>query len=130
MPRDTKPASLHLRMAPQLLESLRAAAHGAGCSLNAFAVQVLSAAAGDAARFRGAEQTEARTAAVAPKQEWKAKQARNDFLRYMMMELGAAAGAALVARLDADDPVHYLEWQRRRAAGEIPWDPPRLQRGA
>ena len=50
--RDSRPAVVFLRMSPQLREGLREAADRAGCSLNAFAVQILATAAGDPARFR------------------------------------------------------------------------------
>ena len=101
-------------MSPQLREGLRAAANDAGCSLNAFAVQVLSAAAGDAARFRSVAESAARTEATRPKQEWRNRMARNDFIRFMGEEMGSAAMVALVQRLDVDDPGHFLEWQEAR----------------
>ena len=103
-------------MSPQLRESLRAAAIEAGCSLNGFAIQVLSAAAGDASRFRSADESEARATAARPTQNWRHRQARNDFMRATSMEIGSPATAALVMRLDVEDPGHYLEWQRAREA--------------
>jgi hypothetical protein len=53
--RDQKPAKVTLRMTPQLHAALTTSALAAGCSLNAFAIQVLAAAAGHRARFRAVE---------------------------------------------------------------------------
>ena len=103
-------------MSPQLRESLRDAANDAGCSLNAFAVQVLSAAAGDAARFRSVAEAEVRAEAVRPKQEWKSRMARNDFMRVKGEEMGSVAMAELVRRLDAENPGYFLEWWNNRPA--------------
>jgi hypothetical protein len=103
-------------MSPQLRDSLRDAANEAGCSLNAFAVQVLSAAAGDAARFRSVTDSDARTEAARPAQEWRSRTARNDFINAMRQEMGTVAMAALVKRLDAEDPGHFLEWWNARPA--------------
>src|SRR4029079_9892789 len=50
-------AQVTLRMSPQLRDALRASALDAGCSLNAFAIQVLASAAGHRARFRGTAET-------------------------------------------------------------------------
>jgi Tfp pilus assembly protein FimV len=97
-------------MSPQLRESLRDAAKDAGCSLNAFAVQVLAAAAGDAARFRGTPDSDVRAEAVRPAQEWRSRAARNDFINAMRAEMGSVAMAALVQRLDVEDPGYFLEW--------------------
>jgi len=104
-------------MSHQLRESLRDAANDVGCSLNSFAVQVLSAAAGDASRFRSADDNQTRVAAALPVPEWRRREARNDFLKATTQEIGSVAMAALVKRLDAEDPGHYLEWQRARQAG-------------
>ena len=103
-------------MSPQLRESLRDAANDAGCSINAFAVQVLSAAAGDAARFRNVTDANARIEAVRPKQEWRSRLARNDFIRFTSEEIGSVAMAALVQRLDVENPGYFLEWQNARQA--------------
>jgi hypothetical protein len=105
-------------MAPQLRESLRAAASDAGCSLNAFAVQVLSAAAGDAARFRSANDSEERKEAARPAQKWRSRFARNDFIGRMGAEMGSSAMVALVGRLDAEDPGYFLEWWNARHTGD------------
>ena len=109
---------MHLRMSPQLRESLRAAASDAGCSLNAFAVQVLSAAAGDAARFRSVDDASARKEAARPTQRWRSRFARNEFMKRMAEEMGSSAMFGLVRRLDADDPGYFLEWWTARHAGE------------
>lgn len=107
-------------MSPQLRESLRDAANTAGGSLNAFAVQVLSAAAGDAARFRSVDEPRPLATAVPAHQSWRRAQARNDFIGFMGMEIGAVAMRALLERLDVEDPGHFLEWQRLREAGGVP----------
>jgi hypothetical protein len=57
MARDTKPATVLVRMSPQLREGLKLSAQYAGCSLNSFVVQVLAAAAGHRVRFRGTAET-------------------------------------------------------------------------
>ena len=44
-------------MSPALKEGLREAAAAAGCSINAYIVQVVAAAAGHRARFRGTAET-------------------------------------------------------------------------
>ncbi len=118
MTRKPEPATVHLRMSPQLRESLRVAANDAGCSLNAFAVQVLSAAAGDAARFRTVEESNVRAAAARPAQKWRSRRARSDFIGRMGVEMGTPAMAALVRRLDAEDPGYFLDWWTARSNGE------------
>jgi hypothetical protein len=90
---EPRPASLHLRMAPHLREALRDAARAAGCSLNAFAVQVLAAAAGD------------------------------EFIGFLGIEIGSEARWALMRRIDAEDPEYYLEWHRARQTGCEPRAP-------
>jgi hypothetical protein len=57
MPRNPKSAVVAVRMAPSLREGLKQAADDEGCSLNAYIVQVLAAAAGHRARFRGSAET-------------------------------------------------------------------------
>src|SRR3954467_4056793 len=49
----SRPAVVTLRMSRSLRDALHAAAAQDGCSLNAYALQVLAAAAGDPAGFRG-----------------------------------------------------------------------------
>jgi hypothetical protein len=110
-------------MAPHLREALRDAARAAGCSLNAFAVQVLAAAAGDAARFRSLHEPDARPALAPARQTWRLRAARNEFIGTMGIEIGSLARSALMRRLDAEDPEYYLEWQRARATGREPGAP-------
>src|SRR5262249_7780758 len=57
MSRSTNAATVSLRMSAQLRDGLRMAASAAGCWLTASAVQVLAAAAGQHARFRGTAET-------------------------------------------------------------------------
>jgi len=83
-----EPARLNLRLSRQLRDALHASAAEAGCSLNAFAVQVLAASAGHRARFRGMTPDEVTTE-----------------------ELGAELRE--VARDDATDPAHFVEWAER-----------------
>lgn len=113
---------VYVRMAPQLRDGLRSAADDAGCSLNAYALQVLAAAAGDPARFR-------QDAPVPPVRElerdtlgfpvhWRDRAAhsaaRNDFMTAMEQEMPTNDWVALVKKHDAEDPGFFVEWQRRR----------------
>jgi len=129
MARDPRPAVVFLRMSPQLREGLRQAADRAGCSLNAFAVQILAAAAGDPARFRvqssheeeeiGGREVE-RDALGYPlewKQRWRHSVARSEFIGTMGDELGSEEMVARVKRLDAEDPGYFVEWLRLRKEG-------------
>ena len=125
MPRDPKPVVVYLRMSPQLREGLRAAAVDAGCSLNAFAVQVLAAAAGDPARFRVASEPEAEL-------EEDVERDRQGFplrgrLRRLHMDARGRYIEALeragdwpaghIRKLDTEDPGFYVRWAREREAG-------------
>ena len=114
-------------MAPQVRESLRAAAHDAGCSLNAYAVQVLAAAAADPARFRatGTPASEQRDierdkfgVPIDWKQRWAHSTARNEFIAVMDQQLPGAEVSALVKELDARNPGYFVEWRRLRRAEE------------
>ena len=116
-------------MTPQLRDALRDAADHSGTSLNAYAVQVLAAAAGDPARFRGAVDRSERPNDVDIKRDGRGfplnegderrhRLARSDFISAMGMEMGSTAMFALVKRLDVEDPGHYVRWQRERAAAE------------
>jgi hypothetical protein len=129
MARDPRPAVLFLRMSPQLREGLRDTADDAGCSLNAFAVQVLAAAAGDPGHFRvpgSSAESEApdadeleRDALGYPlrwKEPWAHSGARNEFIGTMGTELGTERMVALVKRLDAEVPGYFVEWHRLRMA--------------
>jgi hypothetical protein len=114
---------LHLRMAPHLREALRDAARAAGCSLNAFAVQVLAAAAGDAARFRALGEPDSRPALAPTRQTWRVRAARNEFIGVMGIEMGSVARSALLRRIDAEDPGYFLEWHQARQTGREPREP-------
>jgi hypothetical protein len=126
MPTDHKPAVLFLRMSPQLRQALRHAADRAGVSLNAYAVQVLAAAAGDPAGFR-ADVDEAvppaelkrdhRGYPTSPRDRDIHMAARNHFMTETEKMLGAAEMFRLAKQLDAEDPGHYVEWERSRKAG-------------
>jgi hypothetical protein len=117
-------------MSPQLREGLRAAADGAGLSVNAYAVQVLAAAAGDPARFRApvpeAEAVDLRTLErdalgfpLRSKERREHSSARSVFMDAMMSE-APDEWFALVKKYDSEDPGYYVEWMRRRTAAEQP----------
>ncbi|HEY5077827.1 MAG TPA: hypothetical protein VIJ48_10005 [Acidimicrobiia bacterium] len=118
---------MFLRMSPQLREGLREAADRAGCSLNAFAVQILATAAGDPARFRAQTSHEGSETAASDverdalgyplewKQRWRHSIARNEFIGTMSAELGPEEMVALVKRHDAEDPGYFVEWLRLRS---------------
>jgi hypothetical protein len=113
-------------MSPQLREALRAAADAAGCSLNAFAIQILAAAAGDARGFRGHREREPevqeieRDATGFPK-HWRARAehsgARTKFMEAMERER-PDEWVALVKKYDREDPGYFVAWRRRREAAE------------
>jgi hypothetical protein len=113
-------------MSPQLREGLRAAAAKAGCSVNAYAVQVLAAAAGDAARFRAPvpepEEIDVRELerdALGYPLRWKEREehssARHEFMTAMERD-APDEWIRLVKTYDAEDPGYYVEWQRQRTA--------------
>jgi hypothetical protein len=101
-------------MSPQLRDALRRAAENAGCSMNAYAVQVLATATGDPACFRAT--VDAPHESPRPKQQWRHKAARQDFMLAMAEEIGWAAAGPLVRRYDAEDPGYFLAWKQRREA--------------
>jgi hypothetical protein len=134
MPRNPKSAVVAIRMAPQLREALRQSAQAAGCSLNSFAVQVLAAAAGHGARFRGTAESgptdEERALELREIErdgrgfphDWKQRSehraARSAFWWATQSELGAPEANRLVAQHDAEDPGYFVEWvemRRRRS---------------
>ncbi len=131
MQTNQKPAVLFLRMSPQLRQALRLAADHAGCSLNAFAVQVLATAAGDPAAFRASVDEvrepaphELERDALGYPVEWKARTehigARSNFIGSMEGEVGSAEMVRLVKHYDAENPSYFVEWQRqRRAEGRV-----------
>lgn len=131
MPRDIEPASVRLRMSRQLRDGIRAAADDAGCSLNAYAIQVLAAAAGDPGRFRASNRVAAEPQAIERDAlgyplEWRARSehvgARTDFMGTMSLE-EPDAWVDLVKKYDAEDPGYFVEWHRlkmiERAAEEL-----------
>lgn len=121
-----------MRMAPQLREALRDAADNAGCSMNAFAVQVLAAAAGDPARFRVPKSAKEVAAddidalddlerdplgyPLAWHERGEHMAARGEFVAVMDSELGTSEMVALVKHLDREDPAHFVRWMRIRRA--------------
>ena len=124
-------------MAPEVRESLRSAAHDAGCSLNAFAVQILATAAGDPARFRGAARSASGAAEIERddagipldwKERWAHATARNEFVAVMDQQHPAAEVTALVKELDARNLGYFVEWRRLRRAEEAARN--RAERGA
>jgi hypothetical protein len=113
-------------MSPQLREGLRAAAAKAGCSVNAYAVQVLAAAAGDPARFRAplpeSEEVDVRDLErdalgypLRGKERREHSAARSAFMDAMMSE-APDVWVGLVKKYDAEDPGYYVEWKRQRTA--------------
>ena len=122
MARQHRPASVLLRMSPQLREGLRAAAEGAGLSVNAYAVQVLAAAAGDPARFRAPvpepEEIDVRTLErdatgypLAWRERWAHSEARSAFMDSVMRRPDDE-WTALIRKYDREDPGFYVEWYR------------------
>jgi hypothetical protein len=123
MARNPRPAVLYLRLSPQLREGLRQAPDRAGCSLNAFSVLVLAAAAGDPTHFRAPAPEDAepdvrdleRDALGFPlgaKENWRHSIARNEFMGAMESQMPTKEWVALVKEYDANDPGYFVEWQR------------------
>jgi hypothetical protein len=126
MPKNPRAASLTVRMSPQLKEGLTESARAAGCSLNAFAVQVLAAAAGHQARFRGTAQTgpsaEERAGelrAMARNRtgypfDWKERDrhstARHAFTQHAMTLVGRERAVRATLLIDVRCPWHFVEW--------------------
>ena len=126
MARDPKPAVVFLRMSPQLREGLRAAANEAGCSLNAFAVQVLAAAAGDPARFR--QLIESAGPAAAPEIErdargypldWKHRWDHICSRQEYSLRTDVHVSGDEIRRIDREDPGFYVRWARERDAALV-----------
>jgi hypothetical protein len=126
MPRNPAVAVVALRMAPSLRDALKAAAADAGCSINAYAVQVLASAAGDPARFRQPPPEQPNREDVAanrralrrdkqgiPLDGWERQLhlgARQEFFWHMREQLAPGESTALIAQLDQEDPAHFVEW--------------------
>lgn len=104
MPTRSRPAIVTLRMSRPLRDALHEAAAGAGCSLNAYALQILAAAAGDPARFP-----------LRPTDRSEHRLARRAFFDAMTEEHGASAADQLVRQHEIEDPAFFVEWARRRA---------------
>jgi hypothetical protein len=115
-------------MTRALRDALHAAADGEGCSLNAYALQILAAAAGDPARFRGAGDTveSVEQPRDMPRDEQgfplrrlardEHREARRAFFETMAAERGAAAADRLVRERDVTDPAFFVEWARSQSA--------------
>ena len=121
-----RPAIVTLRMSRSLRDSLHSAAAAAGCSLNGYALQILAAAAGDAARFRivAVDATDeprdlARDERGFPLQ-LKARSlhivARSAFFEAMAAESDAVTADRFVREHDHEDPAFFVEWYRSREA--------------
>ncbi len=118
-------------MSPQLREGLRLAAADAGCSVNAFAVQLIAAAVGDPCHFRAPERPEPelrdleRDALGYPlesKANWQHAVARSEYIGVMGTKEESDDWIANVKRYDAEDPAFFVEWaQRRRAEEQSAW---------
>lgn len=121
-----QPAIVTLRMSRSLRDALHEAAAAEGCSLNAYALQILAAAAGDPARFRidpvGVPEEprdmprDERGFPARPKDRNEHLVARQAFFDAIAAEQGAAAADQLVRRHEVEDPAFFVEWARRRAA--------------
>ncbi len=127
MSQDQRRGLVHIRMSPQLRDSVREAADASGSSVNAFVVQLLASAVGDPARFRAA------VARTVDEEDVKLDRdelgyplrsrdrgihiaARTAFIGAMEETLGAREMVRLVKQHDAEDPGYFVEWQRQRAA--------------
>lgn len=126
MTRDARPATIQLRMSPQLRDGLRAASAIAGCSMNAFAVQVLATAVGDPSRFRienaadGSPLPDIKRDALGFPLDGRERMihlaARSEFIDAMESQsaMPRSEWHKLVKQHDAEDPAFYVEWQRKR----------------
>jgi hypothetical protein len=104
MPHEVKPAVVFLRMSPQLREGLKTAAEFSGCTLNAFAVQVLDV------------ECDRRGYPL----DWRERaahiNARDSFIVEMNSQSEAATDDvwALVKKYDTENPGYFVEWWRLR----------------
>ena len=124
-------------MSPPLRDGLKESAAAAGCSLNAYIVQVLAASAGHRARFRGTVETGPtaeehlddlrsleRNEFGYPldwKERWRHTGARQAWVFAMEKRTDFSAAMALVRRIDAECPWHYVEWEELNGP-ELPAD--------
>jgi hypothetical protein len=129
---EVKPARVTIRMAPQLYEALTATAAESGCSFNAFAVQVLAAAAGHRTRFRGTAESgptrdevlgELRTLArrdngypVSAKERHRHMGARDEWRETMLRDMEVMEVAEMERRINKEEPWFYVEWKMAQAA--------------
>jgi hypothetical protein len=117
-------------MSRQLRDGLKASAEFAGCSMNAYVVQVLAAAAGHRVRFRGdadagplpeEEQDELRTLDRSPRGtpiDWKeATRHRGAFQEWFLaaQEARVAPLPRVVGYLERNCPWHFVEWKEFNA---------------
>jgi len=128
MPRNEQAATVSLWMAPQLKAALKDAAADAGCSLNAYLVQLLGAAVGDASRFRVVAPgppkpsiDDERTALRALERRAdgypegrrdrnRHSGARAQYADEILQSLGHGEASRVMFRIDRDCPWHYVEW--------------------
>ena len=128
MARTTSPAVLYLRISPALRDGLRAASDEAGLSLNAYASQVLAAAAGHKAAFRDVavptEIAEAEQAAglrelrrkgdgypVVYKERDRHVAALHAWVETLRATMDFVAIMQLKNKIDVECPWHYVEWR-------------------
>jgi hypothetical protein len=121
------PTVVTLRMTVALRTALHDAASKAGCSLNSYALQVLAAAAGDPARFRGNA-----TVAVVDesiddlerdhggyplnhRERSRHNLARQRFIETFLREHPDGGDGAVIRRLDKEDPAFYVKWYEARS---------------
>jgi hypothetical protein len=138
MAREQRPAVITLRLSRALRDALHAEAAATGCSLNAFAVQVLAASAGQRARFRGTADTGPtpeedrsdlreleRRPGGAP-EDWKERRrhilAEQDFVKAATAAVGARGANELVRMIERHRPWHFVEWSELNAP-MVPDDP-------
>ena len=128
MTRATSPAVLYLRISPALRDGLRAASDEAGLSLNAYAAQVLAAAAGHKAAFRDAavptEIAEAEQTAglrdlrrkpdgypIAFRERDRHVAALHAWVETLRKTMNFADLMKLKYRIDIECPWFYVEWR-------------------
>jgi hypothetical protein len=115
-------------MSPQLRDGLRATAATAGCSMNAFAVQVLATAVGDPARFRKPEPVEPDLREIERdptgfpldrRERAHHAAARREFMDVMSSQLPNEQWVPLVKKYDTEDPAYFVEWARLNAQPQL-----------
>jgi hypothetical protein len=126
MQTQPRPAIVTLRMSRSLRDALHSAAAAAGCSLNGYALQILAAAAGDAARFRSAaaDATDQPRDLVRDERGFPLQVAarglhivaRLAFFEAMAAEFDAVTADRLAREHDLHDPAFFVGWYRSREA--------------